>query len=265
MIVYQNSSQLFKKNSYFHLERCSRQSSLHWHSALEFIYIVDGSLKVNMNGKIVTAKAGEIAVVNSSIVHSSTKAEENFDYFFLITDDNFFKSNGLASDLTTFAPLINTDKARELFEKIIRESESGDDFSNAAVLSAIMEFFVYLNRNHAQQTEPSPETEAKKVAMVRATITYLMEHYKERLTIDEIADNMHFSKSYLSHSFKEITHYSLINYINLLRCQNARTMMISGSSIAEAATECGFSELSYFTRVFKKTMGSLPSAIDKEL
>ena len=265
MILYQNSTQLFKNNSYFHLERCSRQPSLHWHSALEFLYILDGSVTVNMNGKIVTAKAGEIAVVNSYIVHSTTKAEENIDYFFLVTDDNFFKSNGLASDLTFFDPLINTDKARELFEKIIRESESADDFSNAAVLSAIMEFFVYLNRNHTQRKEPSPEAEAKKVAMVRATITYLMEHCKEHLTIDEIANNMHFSKSYLSHSFKEITHYSLINYINLLRCQNARTMMIGGASIAEAATECGFSELSYFTRVFKKTMGVLPSAIEREL
>lgn len=265
MIFYQNSSQLFKKNSYFHLERCSRQPSLHWHSAIEFLYIINGGVKVNMNGKIVTAKAGEITVVNSSIVHSTTKAEENFDYFFLITDDNFLKLNGLLSDLTVFDPLINTDKARKLFEKIIRESKTSDDFSNAAVLSAIMEFFVYLNRNHTQRSEPSPDAEAKKVAMVRATITYLMENYKERLTIDEIANNMHFSKSYLSHSFKEITHYSLINYINLLRCQNARTMMIEGSSIAEAATECGFSEVSYFTRVFKKTMGTLPSAIYGEI
>ena len=188
MIFYQNSSQLFKKNSYFHLERCSRQVNLHWHRALEFLYIVNGSIKVNMNGKIATVRAGEIALVNSSIVHSITKAEESFDYFFLITDDSFLKSNGLASDLTSFSPLINTDNARELFEKIIRESEKEDDFSNAAVLSAIMEFFVYLNRNHSQKNELSPEAEAKKVAMVRTTITYLMEHYKERLTIDEIAN-----------------------------------------------------------------------------
>ena len=265
MIFYQNPSQLFTKNAYFHLERCSRQPSLHWHSALEFLYILEGSVTVNMNGKKVTAKAGEIAVVNSSIVHSTTKAEENFDYFFLITDDNFLKANKLTSDQTNFESLINTDKARELFEKIICESKKEDDFSNAAVLSAIMEFFVYLNRNHTQTKELFPDAEAKKVAMVRATITYLMEHYKERLTIDEIANKMHFSKSYLSHSFKEITHYSLINYINLLRCQNARTMMIGGESITVAASECGFSDISYFTRVFKKTMGTLPSAVGREL
>ncbi len=264
MIFYQNSSQLFKKNSYFHLERCSREPNLHWHSALEFIYILDGSVTVSMNGKMVPVKAGEIAVVNSAIVHSTTKAEQNVDYYFLMANDNFFKSNGLSSDLTIFDSLINTDKARELFEKIIREAEIGDNFSDAATLSAIMEFFVYLNRNHAQKKESAPEAEAKKVAMVRATITYLMEHFKEHLTVDEISENMHFSKSYLAHSFKEITNYSLINYINLLRCQNARTLILGGQSITEAASECGFSEISYFTRVFKKTMGTLPSAIGKQ-
>ena len=101
--------------------------------------------------------------------------------------------------------------------------------------------------------------------MIRRTLVYLQEHYKEKLTVEEIAEALHFSKSYLSHSFKEITRYSLISYINLLRCQNARVMLLAGSSVSEAAAECGFSEISYFTRVFKKTMGILPSAVEDEV
>jgi AraC-like DNA-binding protein len=40
--------------------------------------------------------------------------------------------------------------------------------------------------------------------------------------------------------------------------------MLEGVGVAEAAMECGFSELSYFTRVFKKTLGILPSRVREE-
>ena len=126
------------------------------------------------------------------------------------------------------------------------------------------ETIIYLNRHHATGTETEPVAEKKKMKMIRNTLVYLQEHYKERLTVDSIADALHFSKSYLSHSFKEITHTSLISYINLIRCQTARVLILEGASVAEAAAECGFSEISYFTRVFKKTLGVLPSEVKEE-
>ena len=265
MITYQSPSRHFAKNAVFSLERTSRVSHLHWHEAIEFVYVLDGSLKFNQNSHIFLAKKGDLVIVNSAIVHSFTPLEGGADYYFLVADDKFFKANNLYGENTVFDYKVSTSEARRLFGEIIRETEKGDEFSNISTLSVLMSLFIYLNRHHSQGQDETPLAEKKKITMVRNALVYLQGHYKEKLTVESIADALHFSKSYLSHSFKEITHFSLISYINLLRCQNARVLMLEGASVSVAALECGFSEISYFTRVFKKTLGMLPSDVREEI
>ena len=252
MITYQNSNIHFAKNTVFFLERSSRRSPLHWHDAIEFVYILDGEMEFGLNGERFTASAGELIAVDSAIVHSFRPISESVDYYFLVADDKFFKANGLYTDTTLFERRIKTDEARR------------DEYSNISTLSVLMSLFIYMNRHHSRIGKEAHPTEEKKIIMVRSALLYIQEHYKEKLTVEGIAEALHFSKSYLSHSFKEITHTSLISYINLLRCQNARTLMLDGSGVAEAAADCGFSEISYFTRVFKKTLGILPSEVRAE-
>ena len=263
MITYQNSSQHFAKNAVFAMERRSGISHLHWHNAVEFVFILKGSLRFSLNNSLFTAHEGELVVINSAIVHSFTP-EIAAEYYFLVADDVFLKTNNLYSK-TPLESRIADDRATELFKKIIEEYERADEYSNTAILSLLMSLFIHLNRCHRGNGDEAPPSEQKKLKMIRKALVYLQEHYREKLSVEEIADALHFSKSYLSHSFKEITHYSLIGYINLLRCQNARALLLSGSSVSEAATECGFSELSYFTRVFKKTLGILPSDVEDEI
>ena len=265
MITYQNPKSFFTDNVVFFLERSSRISHLHWHEAIEFIYVLEGRLSFRLNGSTFIAGKGELVVVNSAMFHSFAPMEEGADYYFLVADDKFFRTNGLYGVNTLFDSSVNTPQARRLFDEIIRETEKGDEYSKISTLSVLMSLFIYLNRHHSSGKEASVHSEKKKIMMVRGALAYLQEHYKEKLTVDSIAEALHFSKSYLSHSFKEITHISLINYINLLRCQSARALMLEGYGVAEAALECGFSELSYFTRVFKKTMGMLPSQTREEI
>ncbi len=265
MITYQNPSRLFTKNAVFSLERSSRISHLHWHEAIEFVYVLDGSLQFSLNSHTFKAEKGELVIVNSAIVHSFFPLEDGADYYFLVADDKFFRTNNLYGENTVFDFKISTSEARRLFDEIIRETEKGDEYSNISTLSVLMSLFIYLNRHHSAGKEKTPPSKQKKITLVRNTLVYIQEHYKEKLTVETVAEALHFSKSYLSHSFKEITHISLISYINLLRCQNARALLLEGLGVCEAAIECGFSEISYFTRVFKKTLGILPSDVREEI
>ena len=202
MIKYQNSSRLFTKNALFHIERSSRISHMHWHEAIEFVYVLQGSLEFTLNNNNFTATKGELVAVNSAVVHSFSPLEENTDYYFLVADDKFLKSNGLYSENTVFDFKIHTPEAKRLFDEIICEAEGTDEYSNISTLSILMSLFIYLNRNHTLAKENLPITEEKKITMVRHALVYLNEHYKEKLTVDAIAEALHFSKSYLSHSFK---------------------------------------------------------------
>ena len=247
------------------MERCSRISPLHWHNAIEFVYIISGRLKFTINNTAFLAGAGELVVINSSTVHSFMPIGADVDYYYLVANDDFFKANSLYSQGTHFESVIESDEAKRLFKRITEEYERGDEYSNAAILSQLMSLFVYLSRNHNTHPNGAPLSEEKKLKMVRGMLVYLAEHFKERLTIEEIAEALHYSKSYISHTFKEITGCSLISYINLLRCQNATSLLLDGSSVSEAAAEVGFTDVSYFTRVFKKSLGILPSQVEENI
>ena len=247
------------------MERCALTSPLHWHGAIEFVFILRGQLDMTVNNTRFLASSGPLIAINSSAVHSFTPVGDDVDYYYLVANDDFFKNNNLYSKGTEFETVIKSDEAIELFEKITAEYERADEYSNTAILSLLMSLFIYLGRNHATKSELTLPSEEKKLKMVRKLLVYLQEHYKEKITIEDLAEKLHYSKSYLSHTFKEITHYSLISYINLLRCQNATSLLLDGVSVSEAATESGFSEISYFTRVFKKTLGILPSAVEKNV
>ena len=264
MITYQNLDKFFNKNAVFFLERSSRISRLHWHNAVEFVYILSGSLGFNLNGEKLVADRGDLVIVNSAEIHSFYPITDKADYYFLVADDKFFRANNLYTDTTYFEKKVHSEQAQRLFEQIIHETKQADEYANISALAALLSLFIYLNRHHASEREEKEPSELKKMTLVRNTLLYLQEHYRQRLTVDQIAEAMHFSKSYLSHTFKELTHISLIGYINLVRCHNARALLLEGASIAEAAAECGFSDLSYFTRVFKKALGILPSEVCDE-
>ena len=54
---------------------------------------------------------------------------------------------------------------------------------------------------------------------------------------------------------------TVMKYVEFLRCRHAKELLESGASVSKTAVECGFSNLSYFTKVFKRQYGVLPSKV----
>ncbi|MBQ6811076.1 MAG: helix-turn-helix domain-containing protein, partial [Firmicutes bacterium] len=100
---------------------------------------------------------------------------------------------------------------------------------------------------------------------VYAAAEYIRRHYKERITVHQIAEKVHLSDSYLSHIFSETFGRTITEYITSVRIEYAKTLLAEpGSSISEIALECGFEDVSYFSRVFKKSEGITPRDYKKK-
>ena len=97
-------------------------------------------------------------------------------------------------------------------------------------------------------------------------IGYLNEHYKEKLTIDEIARVAGMSTSTLHHKFREVTSMSPLQYLKKIRLHYARTMMIDrGLNANEAGFRVGYGNPSQFSREFKRMFGQPPGRLVKEM
>ena len=82
---------------------------------------------------------------------------------------------------------------------------------------------------------------------------YVEDHIHEEISIEAMAQHLGFSKSKLYRELSEITEYSPIDIVNLIKLKKAVNLMLyDGFNISEAAFRSGFSSPSYFSRAFLK-------------
>lgn len=103
--------------------------------------------------------------------------------------------------------------------------------------------------------------EASNIDMMERITTYIQEHYKESISLYDVATAFNFSYSYLSTYFNERSLLSFNEYLNKIRVHKAADLLKQNyTNISEVGYEVGFSDHSYFCKVFKKIMGVTPSA-----
>lgn len=88
---------------------------------------------------------------------------------------------------------------------------------------------------------------------------YLEDHFRDDPSLIDLAEEFFVSPTYLSKRFKEKTGGNISQYIEKLKMEHAKTMLIvSEIPVTEIALEVGYMDSNYFSRVFKKTTGMTP-------
>lgn len=229
------------------------------HLNLELLYFVEGCGSVICDGKAFAVQQGDVVVINSYAIHSVTTTDVA-RYFCLIVDNGFCTANIADMSALQFVSLIQNDRARALFEQVIQAFDSQDAFRNAGIQCAVQLLLLFLCRNYSK-----PKPAGKRQDSVRECIWIAVEFMKrnmgQKLTVEQIARSAGFSKYYFLRLFKAHTGYTVTRYRNLLRCDRAKQLLLSGCTVKEAAEQCGFENLSYFTKVFKTCSGHLPGTV----
>ncbi len=98
---------------------------------------------------------------------------------------------------------------------------------------------------------------SKECALVKR---YIDLHYRESLSLTELADIVHINKYYLSHTFNKSFDITPINYMIKLRLEESKHMLKKTNySISAISQKLGFSSPSYFAQCFKKNIGISPN------
>ncbi|WP_236860268.1 PocR ligand-binding domain-containing protein [Candidatus Formimonas warabiya] len=100
----------------------------------------------------------------------------------------------------------------------------------------------------------------KNLQATQKAADYIRENFRQKLTIDEIAQAVYLSPCYLSRIFKQNFGCTLMEYLAQVRVEKAKTMLKNPQfNVMQVAEESGFEDPGYFTRVFKKVEGVTPS------
>lgn len=158
--------------------------------------------------------------------------------------------------------LLRLSKAQQKYissklDELIEESSSTDYGSDLAAEAILTRFLVELNRL-TLSTDKKVESDKSSFPFIPDVLSYINQHYCEKISLSSIADEFFISKYYLSHAFNSVVGTSVNRYITLKRLINAKQMLSSGIKPTTAAIHCGFNDYAGFYRAFTTEYGITP-------
>lgn len=241
---------------------------VNWHENIELIYVTSGNGRVSCDFVEYPVKKGELFAINSDVFHGfcADEGEETFEYYYLIVDRDFCRENGFDTDTVKLCENIIDETAAEKFMKVVEAYDIEGEYRGLAIRAKVLDLLYTLcafhvsNGNVAKKKKKGSNTDN-----IRAAIVYIRENLSQRITTKDLARASGISEYYFIREFKRITHYTPVTYINIVRCDTARKMLYEGNkNVGEVANLCGFENMPYFTKTFKKYTGILPSDVKRE-
>lgn len=251
----------------------------HWHNDMEVIYVKKGTGMVSVNLEPHRVQAGDIILVAPGQLHAIEQyCDETMEYENIIFQLNMLmcSANDICSELV-FTPLLNSrimlpvhitpesglygDAARCL-DEIDKFSSSEDSFRMLGIKGKLFELF-YLLFCHCRNTLQTQQ-HSRSLDNVKFILKHIETHYREPLSIQDMAELCGFSCSHFMKFFKQYMGTSFTVYLNDYRLtMAARMLSVSSDTIVAIAQDCGFENLSYFNRMFKRKYHVTPSQYRK--
>lgn len=234
-----------------------------------------------------------ILYINSGIADFILNGKENRvrknDVFFIDSENDFFirkVTSGTHFISIIFPPTImgsKNDLTREIFTKIVIDTKiilseeilkkiekvAKANYKNAvenefAIKNLIYEIFFYIIKTH--QFAPLPESaKQNKKRSIEESVSYIKKHYRENITLSDLLNSTNYSRTHFIRLFKLNTGMNYTDYLNRYRIERAcRDLIFSDKNITEVATENGFNNIQYFSRIFKRYMNCSPKQYQKK-
>ena len=232
---------------------------INWHENIEFLFCTEGEGYVQCGTEITPFLPNDLFVVNADTLHT-TGSQNSVTYQCLIVDHSFFTENGITIHNRYFQNIIHDPQVSALFEDIAQAYRNFDPntfCSVAQIRCKVLNLLLLLCQKYTMER---PSIFAHSDPAIKEAIVYMRNHLSDTVTLDLLSTHTGLSKYHLSRQFKLATGKTIIEYMNLTRCTEARRLIEAGASVSTAALCCGYENLSYFSRTYKRLMGELPSA-----
>ena len=240
----------------------------HWHKEIELIYVRSGSCLLSVTDQTFLARAGDLAVCESGMIHYSDSHGMDNSLDFIIFDTSIlgpiFQNPGFVHPLVTKEELEThglSDRLTNLIDTVSRELEQKKPFYQEVVTSSIQTFWALLKRCHPRtDAEQLPDDRrSRMLGDLQDLLSYIDEHYADNITLEYAASRMNFSNSHFSRTFKKLMGIHFVTYLNLVRVEQAASQLRNtGKKITDVALSCGFNNIRTFNRVFKDITGYKP-------
>lgn len=250
----------------------------HWHKDIEILYIINGNLTLTINGLDYTLETGDIYFINKEDLHGITSSYDELLYYAFV-----FPLDILNFDIFDYSqsmyltPLNNKElifptflipesasyqKIKNELDNILYMNENsitGYQLDTKVSLLKIISYFI----QEGLFINPNKEFTSRnflKIKQLRDIISYITEHYYEKIYLETIANEFHMSSKYFCKYFKNNFGKTFVEYLIHYRIERSCSLLQNTDiSITELALNVGFDNISYFIKKFKEIKSYTPS------
>ena len=265
--------------------------SRHVHETIELHFILEGQRLMFVDRETYRLSPHSAIVVNHNLIHKPSTApgfppdhhnfilqldRSHFDQILRVAglrgfDDFGERFNGVATFNDSEWRLILAVIAE--FKAMCTEDKNGGTVSMedahaflylqalelASIFAKARRRLLHAELEANQKVVPETVVKTGVHQKVHEVALYLQTHIHESVSLEELAQRFFMSRSYLTRSFRNVTGFSVVEYMTYIRIQKAQQLLReSDRSITEIADLCGFGNITYFEKVFKTTTGHTP-------
>ncbi len=259
----------FAVKTYFAADKTNYVTE-HWHEDFEFLYIIDGELNYNVNGKFIILHAGEGICINSKRIHSNHSIPgKPCAYYCSIIHPSLLYSNKYIEQ-TYLAPLLGPNSFDYLLLNrndwthiIIEEIERLFEYCDPKIVELdIIEASFRIWKTIYKHVEIPPmtaEPTSLKIGTFKSMMLFIQDHYMERISLEEIAAAGNVGKTLCTKLFKKYASKTPGEYLIYYRIQKSIELLTKTAlSTTEISYATGFSSASHYTKTFHDMMGCTP-------
>lgn len=229
---------------------------LHLQNGVEIIYLRSGQTNVRYGAKQLQMEAGDLLVVFPNTVHGFTDSQDPDSLMLLIpvADTGSFRS--LLERKEPDTPILKKKDwvctgLDRILDMAFEDWENGNTVLRQGYVLLVLGKLIPL-------LTLTDRVSGNSDALCK-TLGYLHEHYTEPLTRKQLAADLGYHESYLSHLFSDLLHTTLTEYLLQLRLDEATDLLHRTQlSISDIATRVGFGSIRSFNRVFLQNLGCTP-------
>ena len=247
---------------------------MHWHRAVEIIYMQEGSLDVTVESESFTIQKEDCIVINGNVLHSTKCTSPNTAILLQIPLDfmeKYIPDLGQLIFLFDFRIKDQRQQTKQaMLKTILEQLQIINDVRPDGYLlrfnSLIFELLFQLYHNFAVKIlQNNTSQEKKDMDRLEPVLDYISEHYREPISLNEIAEVACLQAGYFCRFFKKKMGITFLEYQNEYRLSFIyRDLITTRDSVHVILERHGFTNYKLFRRIFLEHFGNTPTQIRKQ-
>ncbi len=230
------------------------------HPHLEILFCLSGTSDIIVDGVVYNMQAEDVILINTGSVHSINSYNSSAlsiafppEVVAAVTpEEPWFNLNSVGN---TESP--HYDLVRHYLAALVKLNSGSQ--KPYATLGVFYQLLHLLTEQFRSAIPPGKKTRSSNDTVLYV-MNYIQTHYKEHLTLSDLAEKFNISAPYLSACFEKQLNTTFMAYYTEIRLNQAvHRMLITEDTIETIALECGFRNVRSYTESFKKAYGMLPS------